>query len=73
MIKNNLGRILGERKIKVSELARMIECDYCAVNRLYNGNTPFVNLSLLDKICCELNVDVCDILEYVPNINKISN
>ena len=67
MIRNNLSKILGERKIKVSELARSINCDYCAVNRFYNGNTPFINISLLNKICAELNVNVNDVLEYVPN------
>lgn len=67
MIKNNLSKILGERKMKVSELARLINCDYCAVHRFYNGNTPFINIDLLNKICCELNVNVNDILEYIPN------
>lgn len=66
MIKNNLSKILGERKMKVSELARLIDCDYCAVNRFYNGKTPFISLELLNKICEELNVKVNDILEYTP-------
>ena len=67
MIKNNLSKILGERKMKVSELARLIDCDYCAVNRFYNANTPFINIDLLNKICRALNVGVNDILEYIPS------
>ena len=66
MIKNNLSKILGERKIKISELARSIGCDYCALNRFYNGNIQFINIELLDNICKELDVNVGEILEYIP-------
>ena len=67
MIKNNLSKLLGERKMKVSELARIIEFDYCAVNRFYKGNNPFINLALLNKICWAINVNISDILEYIPD------
>lgn len=65
MLKNNLSKLLGERKMKISELSRLIGYDYSSVSRLYHEKCEYVSLDMVDKICWALVVTPSDLFQYI--------
>ena len=64
MIENKLSRLLGERRMSISELQRRTGLAYTTLHALYHGRTDRIDLDTLDRICRALGVGVGDILEY---------
>ncbi|MDP8909298.1 MAG: helix-turn-helix transcriptional regulator [Chloroflexota bacterium] len=64
MIENRLSRLLGERRMSISELERRTGVPYTSLHALYHGTSKRVDLATLDKLCRALGVGVGDILEY---------
>lgn len=67
MIENRLSRILGERRMSIATLARLSDVPYTSLFELYHGRAKRVDLKTLNSICRALNVQIGDILEYVPD------
>ena len=65
-IKIHLSRLLGEKKLKMSELSRQTGISQYALHNLYHEKTTKISFTVLEKICKALKVTVGDILEYVP-------
>ena len=66
MIKNNLSRLLGERRMKMTELCSLTGLSKNTVFRLYHDKSTNLSLESVDKICAALNCNVQDIFEYIP-------
>lgn len=67
MIKNKLSTIMGEKRIKMSELSRLTGLAYQTIFRLYHNETQSIDFYTLSKICWALECDVVDILNYAPD------
>ncbi len=67
MLKNNLSKILGEKRMKMSELQQLTGLGKTTVIRLYYARTTNINFKTLDKLCKALDCTAHDILEYVPD------
>ena len=65
-IKNKFSAILGEQRIKQTDVARESGLSYQTVNDFYHGKHKAVSLSTLDALCRVLGVGVGDLLVYVP-------
>ena len=66
MIRCHLGRLLGERKLKISDVARDTGINRGTLTRLYQKTAERVDLDAIDQLCLYLQVSVADILEYIP-------
>ena len=66
MIQIHLGRLLGERKMKVAELSRQTGVSEHALLKLYHEKLDGMRFDTLAKICKALNCQVSDLLEYRP-------
>lgn len=66
MIKCHLSRVLGERRIKISDVARDTGLNRGTLTRLYHETAERVELSVLDTLCTYLKCDLLDIFEYIP-------
>jgi putative transcriptional regulator len=66
MIRCHLGRLLGERKLKISDVARDTGINRGTLTRLYQETAERVDLDAIDQLCDYLHVSVSDILEYIP-------
>ncbi|HYT44496.1 MAG TPA: helix-turn-helix transcriptional regulator [Methylomirabilota bacterium] len=66
MIQVNLGRLLGERKMKVAELSRRTGVSQHALLKLYHEKLNMVRFDTLERICKVLSCQVSDLLEYKP-------
>lgn len=65
MIRCNLARLMGEKKIKISDLARDTGINRGTLTRLYYETTERVELDVLDKLCVYFSVSVGEFLEHV--------
>lgn len=69
MIKCNLSRIMGEKKLKISDISRETGINRGTITRLYQETAERIELDVLDKLCNYLNCDVSDLFECQKNID----
>lgn len=56
---------MGDRKQR--EFARIIERRFATINDMCNNESKQLPLEILALVCEELEVDIGDVLELVPN------
>lgn len=64
-IKSNLSRILGERRIKITELAARAGVSNNTILALYHERAKGITFDVLEKICIALDCQPGDILTLV--------
>ncbi|WP_318643937.1 helix-turn-helix transcriptional regulator [Shewanella sp. WPAGA9] len=62
-MKCNLSRILGEKRLKVSDVARDTDINRGTITRLYNETATRVELDVLETLCKYLDVEIGELLE----------
>ena len=67
MIKCHLSRLMGERKMKVIDVARETGLHRNTVTLLYNETAARVDIEAMDKLCALFNVTVGELFERVPS------
>ena len=67
MIKINLSRMMGEKKLKIADVARSTGIHRGTLTRLYHEKTVRIELEVLEKLCRYLDCSVCDLLELKKN------
>jgi putative transcriptional regulator len=55
---------MGEKKLKISDVAKGTEINRGTITRLYKETFTRLDADILDKLCKYLNCDVGDLLEY---------
>lgn len=63
MIKCHLSRIMGERRIKIAELARETGLNRNTITLLYHDKAKRVDLEAVEKLCRYLECDISDLFE----------
>ncbi len=67
MIKNRLSIILGEKRMKVSELSKITGISQNALNKIYHNKTHGIDFDTLNKICNALDRNSQEIFEFIPD------
>lgn len=67
MILNKLSEIMGRKRIKMAELARMAGVTRQTIFELYHDKAKVLKLDTLNKICWALECSIEDIFEYIPD------
>ncbi|PCD83164.1 Cro/Cl family transcriptional regulator [Lysinibacillus fusiformis] len=67
MIKVHLSKLLGEQKMKISDLANTTGLHRNGLSKLYNENTDGIKFDTLEKICKALDCDISDLLEITED------
>ena len=67
MIKCHLSRIMGEKKLRVADVARAVGVHRNAITLLYEETATRVDMDTIDKLCAFLDCGVQDLLEYIPD------
>ncbi|WP_414491465.1 helix-turn-helix domain-containing protein [Thalassolituus sp.] len=65
MIKCHLSRIMGEKKLKISDVAKDTGINRGTITRLYHETAVRVEFDVLDKLCVYLGCDVSDLLDHL--------
>ncbi|QKE72125.1 helix-turn-helix transcriptional regulator [Arthrobacter citreus] len=63
MIKVHLSRLMGERKMKISDVAKLTGLHRNGITKLYNEDTDGIKWDTLEKLCIALECDINDLLE----------
>jgi putative transcriptional regulator len=66
MIRCHFARLLGERKLKISDVARDTGINRGTLTRLYQETSERVELDVLDQLCEYFGIDLPALLERVP-------
>jgi putative transcriptional regulator len=66
MIRCYLSRVLGEKRLKISDLSRDTGINRGTLTRLYHETAERIDLEVLDQLCVYLDCDLTDLLAYVP-------
>ena len=70
MVRVVLSRILGDRRIKMLDLAAKAGLSYKTVFMLYHERAKGVTFEVLDKLCRALGCKPGDLLEYIEDEKK---
>ena len=70
MIKNKFAGLLGDRLIKITQIANETGISRTTLTSLYYRRSCGITLEVLDKLCSYLNCGVEDIFEYKDGENK---
>ena len=64
MIRCHLSRLMGERKLKIADVARETGLNRNTVTLLYKETATRVELEAIEKLCELFDCEVGDLLEY---------
>lgn len=67
MIKINLSKLLGERRMNQADLARKTKIRPSAINEMYWGLSKYLNIDYINRICGALKCSVGELIEYIPD------
>jgi putative transcriptional regulator len=70
MIKCHLSRLLGERKLKISDVSRDTGVNRGTLTRLYQETAERVDLSVMAVLCDYLECEVGDLFENISKDNQ---
>lgn len=63
MIRCHFARLLGERKLKISDVARDTGINRGSLTRLYYESAERVELEVLDRLCDYFQIELSELLE----------
>lgn len=72
MIRCHFARLLGERKLKISDVARDTGINRGTLTRLYYETAERIELEVLDQLCDYFGIDLPELLERMPGSNATS-
>jgi putative transcriptional regulator len=65
MIKCHLSKLMGEKKVKIVDVARETGVNRGTITRLYHETASRVELEVIDALCRYLECDVGDLFELI--------
>jgi len=63
MVRCHLSRLMGEKKVKVIDVARETGISRNHLSALYYEKAKRIDLDSIDALCMFFECDVCDLLE----------
>jgi putative transcriptional regulator len=67
MIKCHLSRLMGERKLKIADVARETGLHRNTITLLYEETAARVDLDAINRLCELFQVPVGELLEHLPD------
>ncbi|KHT65598.1 MULTISPECIES: helix-turn-helix transcriptional regulator [Photobacterium] len=64
MLKCHLSKLMGEKRLKISDVSRDTGINRGTITRLYNETATRVDLEVIDTLCDYLNVSVGELFEF---------
>ena len=67
MITNRLSIVLGEQRMRVSELSKLTGISQNALNKIYHNKTKGIDFDTLNKLCNTLQINSQELFEFTPD------
>ena len=64
MIKCHLSRMMGERKLKIVDVAQQTGINRGTITRLYHETASRIELDVIEKLCVFFDCRVGDLFEH---------
>ena len=65
MIKCHLSKIMGQKRLKIADVARETGLNRGTITRMYNETATRIELDAIETLCRYLNVKIEDLYEFV--------
>ncbi|HED16753.1 MAG TPA: XRE family transcriptional regulator [Gammaproteobacteria bacterium] len=65
MIKIHLSKIMGEKRLKISDVVKATNINRGTITRLYHEQAQRVDLDALDKLCRYLQCQLSELIEWI--------
>lgn len=65
MVKCHLSRIMGEKRLKIADVARDTGINRGTITRLYHEEAERIELEVLEVLCRYLECEIGELLEIV--------
>lgn len=62
-----LSTILGEKRLKMSDLVRLTGVSKTTIHGMYHDRVTRIDYGVMNKICNALKCDLSEILVYTPD------
>ncbi len=72
MIRCHLSRLMGERKMKIVDVARATGLHRNTITLLYQENATRIDIEAIEKLCLLFNCSVGELLEHVVERSQSS-
>ncbi|MCG3885093.1 helix-turn-helix transcriptional regulator [Photobacterium leiognathi] len=63
MLKCHLSKLMGEKRLKISDISRDTGINRGTITRLYNETTTRVDLEVIEQLCDYLDITVGELFE----------
>ncbi len=67
MIKCHLSKLMGAKRLKISEFSEQTGINRGTITRLYHEQAERVELDVLNKVCHYLDCELGELFEYIPD------
>jgi putative transcriptional regulator len=67
MIKLKVPELMSKKSISITDLMRQANIAYTTAHRISKGKADSISFQVLNSLCEVFDVQVKDILEYVPD------
>lgn len=67
MIKNHLSKIMGEKRMTITEVSKRTGMSNTTISNLYNEKVKRLDFDTLEKLCELFDCKVQDLIEYIPD------
>lgn len=67
MVKVHLSRLMGERKLRIVDVARDTGINRGTITRLYHETAVRIDFDVLEKLCTYMECSAADMVEVLPN------
>jgi len=67
MVRVHLSRLMGEKKLKIADVARATEINRGTITRLYHESAVRIDFDVLEKLCTYMDCSVADMVEVMPD------
>lgn len=65
MLKCHLSKIMGEKRLKISDVARDTGINRGTITRIYNEEATRVELEVVEQLCAYLDIEVGQLYEFI--------
>lgn len=71
MLKCHLSKIMGERRLKITDVARDTGINRGTITRIYHEEASRIELDILERLCVYLDIDVGELYEIIDDSEEI--
>lgn len=73
MIKCNLSTMMGEKRLKVSDVARDTGVHRNVITKYYRDEPALLSRDVISKLCAYFDCEVGELLEFTPKNETVAN